>query len=128
MPAVSGSAPKISSIRRASVRQSSKVMFGLPTLVTCSTRMAACSVRAGTAATSSSPEKVPARYSVRLVGEAPPPEMVPPVASTQTTGGEAGDVSWASSGAPAVVAARRAARAQAGTVRERRTSDVIGAS
>ena len=74
-------------MRRASVSQSSKVMLGLPTLATCSTRMVACRARSGTAATSSSPEKVPARYSVRLVGDGA-------AAGDGAAGGEQPDHRW----------------------------------
>src|SRR5688572_22117198 len=75
------------------------VMSGLPTFATCSTLTLATCLSSGTAPTISSPSSAPDLYSERLVEVAPLPEMVPPVASTQTTGRSTAGAGWAAHGA-----------------------------
>src|SRR5207248_2787125 len=104
-PAAFGSSAKILLTRRAIVNQLSSVMSGLPTLTICSTLTSAYCAISGTPATSSAPSSAPDRYSLSAVGDAPRPEMVPPVDSTQTIGRFPRAVCAAHGAAPAAASA-----------------------
>ena len=71
------------------------VMSGLSTFATCSTLTVATCLSSGTAPTISSPSSAPDLCLERLVEVAPLPEMVPPVANTQTTGRSTAGAGWA---------------------------------